>query len=359
MNKDELILAFSALGSDLASMADLLSKPDPSEKEDEYGILKAAILSYRENPWFTHDNISSALYELSVMLNEDSLRSWIHSYEPKINYNSSSKTVGLINAGNIPLAGFHDFLCVLMSGHSYQGKNSTTDRILLPFVANKLVELIPEIKNRITFSEKLSNFDAVIATGSNNSSRYFEYYFSKYPHIIRKNRNGIAVLDGEETEEDLKNMSDDIFRYFGLGCRNVSKIYFPEGFNLDRFFQSLYHWSSVMSHHKYMNNFEHHNAVLLLKKVSFLQNGFIILMEDASLASPVAVLHYEFYSEKNRLFEKLSASSSEIQCIVSARKGFFTHPDLEKISVRPGKTQSPKIGDYADGVDTMEFLLGL
>ena len=199
---------------------------------------------------------------------------------------------------------------------------------MLPFVADLLINYEPEFKNYIQFADRLSDFEAVIATGSNNSSRYFEYYFGKYPHVIRKNRNGVAILDGNDSESFLNGLGDDVFKFYGLGCRNVSKLYVPDGYDFDAFFKSMYDRSEVMQHNKYMNNFEHHNAVLLLKQIPFLQNGFLILMENKELASPVAVLNYEYYSDKTTLKNHLIENRENIQCIVSSAAELMSEPIL-------------------------------
>jgi len=270
---------------------------------------------------------------------------WLQPYEGLLKKNHPPKIIGIINAGNIPLVGFHDFLCVILSGNKYLGKNSSDDPYLMPFVTEKLLHIEPKLEGRISFTERLAGFDAVIATGSNNSARYFEYYFGKYPHIIRMNRNAVAVLKGDETEEDFKNLGRDIFQYFGLGCRNVSKLFIPKNYELKKIFEGIESCSCVSQHNKYMNNHDYNNAVYLLKKINFLDNGFLLLKEDEAIASPISVLYYEFYDDMKSLKQKLETEKEKIQCI--AGKDFIPF----------GKAQQPQLWDYADGVDTMNFLL--
>jgi hypothetical protein len=251
----------------------------------------------------------------------------------------------VVNAGNIPLVGLHDMLCVIASGNNYVGKNASDDQYLLPFVANILFSISPELKSRIEFVDKLVEFDKVIATGSNNTARYFEYYFRNYPHIIRKNRNGIALLTGYETTEQLSALGEDIFRYYGLGCRNVSHLLVPNGYEFAKLFESLESFRKVTEHHKYMNNYEYYKAILLLKRVSFLDNGFLILKEDAAIPSAISILHYSYYDTDKTVDSWIKSNEEQIQCIVSSKHVPF------------GKAQFPLLWDYADGVDTMNFLL--
>jgi hypothetical protein len=300
-----------------------------------------------KNPWFTRENILFSFSAWAEALTNEQMNQWLQPYEALLEKNHSPNTIGVINAGNIPLVGFHDFLCVIMSGNKYLGKNSSDDPYLMPFVAEKLLQVESKLKERISFADKLSGFDAVIATGSNNSARYFEYYFGKYPHIIRMNRNAVAVLTGNETTDDLKNLGQDIFQYFGLGCRNVSKIFIPENYELKIFFEGIESFSSVSQHHKYMNNHDYNNAVYLLKKIPFLDNGFVLLKEDEAIPSPISVVYYEFYNDFKSLEQKLEAEKDKLQCIVG--KDFIPF----------GRAQHPQLWDYADGVDTMSFLLML
>ena len=255
-------------------------------------------------------------------------------------------------AGNIPLVGFHDFLCVLLSGNKVLAKLSSNDNLILPFLSKILLEQNPELKAYINFTEeKLENFDAVIATGSNNTSRYFEYYFGKYPNIIRKNRNSVAVLTGNETHEELALLGQDIFRYFGLGCRNVSKLFVPEGYNFDAFYTSIFEFQDIINQNKYANNYDYNKAVYLMSNMNILDNGFLILKEDESFASPIACLFFEHYKDQSSLKEKLQLQEENIQCIVS--NGWFED------EIPFGKTQIPALMDYADSVDTLQFLLNL
>jgi hypothetical protein len=312
-----------------------------------------------ENAWFTDRNIILALENWKEALKEENVKTWLEKYKNILNHSNSPKTVGVINAGNIPFVGLHDLLSVIIAGHSYLAKNASGDTILLPFIAQILTTIEPLFEERIQFVQRIEKVDAVIATGNNNSSRYFEYYFRKYPHIIRKNRNGVGVLFGDESKEQLHAFGKDIFSYFGLGCRNISKIYVPENYNFNFFFESVLDYSEIMNHSKYMNNFDYHTTVYLLKKIPFLQNGFLIVTEEKQIASPVSVLHYEKYPDLKWLEKKLSGESEQIQCIVSAQKVFSKNSGLNSLAILPGESQSPALWDYADGVNTLDFLCSI
>ncbi|MEM1001675.1 MAG: acyl-CoA reductase [Bacteroidota bacterium] len=283
----------------------------------------------------------------SKLLSEDKLTNWLQSYSIQDN---SSKTVAIIMAGNIPLVGFHDFLCVLITGHKVLAKQSSNDKVLLNIITKILLDYEPRFKNYIQFTEdQLSGFDAVIATGSNNTARYFGYYFGKFQNIIRKNRNSIAVLSGNESPDDLEALSDDIFRYYGLGCRNVSKLYVPEDYNFDAFFNAVYRWHPIIHERKYANNYDYNKAVYLMSEFDMLDNGFLVLRQDEQLSSPNATLNFEYYNSLNDLKLKLKDLQADIQCIVA--DGF------NEEEVKFGQTQRPGLNTYADGVDTVEFLL--
>lgn len=298
------------------------------------------------NGWFTRENVLFALGEWSKALTEENLDHWLKSYSFR---EENPKTVGIIMAGNIPLVGFHDFISVLISGHKVLVKQSSNDKILLPILAEYLIALEPGYKDQIEFTEgRMFNFDAVIATGSNNTARYFEYYFADKPSIIRKNRNSIAILSGKETETELQALSNDIFRYFGLGCRNVSKIYVPEGYNFDSFFQAMFPYDHLLNHAKYANNYDYNKAVYLMSEFKLLDNGFLLLKEDQSFGSPIATLFYESYSGEDQVKSKIEENHENIQCVVS--EGLF-----EK-DIAFGQTQHPRLWDYADNVDTLAFL---
>ncbi|RMG83495.1 MAG: acyl-CoA reductase [Bacteroidetes bacterium] len=310
-----------------------------------------AILKRTEfnNPWLTVENQQTAIRAIArQMLDKDRLRDWARQYdhpEP-----ASPKTVGLVLAGNIPVVGFHDMLSVFIAGHKSQIKLSEKDRFVLPYWMELLKKMNPDTAEYFEIVERLSGFDAVIATGSNNSARYFEAYFGKYPHIIRRNRNSVAILDGTETDADLLKLGDDIFQYFGLGCRNVSKIYVPPTFDADHFLEVLHEFRELILHTKYKNNFDYNHALFMLNKVPFKNNGCLLLIESADIPSRIATLHYERYDDLAALEAQLRAQEDLIQCVV-AKKGLLSRPVVEF-----GQTQSPGLTDYADGVDTMAFL---
>ena len=305
-------------------------------------------LSQSHNGWYTPEQVYFAINSWAEALTEENITKWISKYN--FDANPKEKTVALILAGNIPLVGFHDFLSVLITGNKALIKTSSNDQHLLPFLAKYLIAVDENLKDKITFVEgKLENFDAVIATGSNNTARYFEYYFKDKPSIIRKNRNSVAVLNGKESKEDLEALGEDIFRYFGLGCRNVSKLFVPKDYSFDGFFEAMFKYQDVIHYEKYANNYDYNKAVFLMSNFKLLDNGFLTIKEDSSYASPISSVFYEFYENIEDLQSRLEADSEQIQCIVSN--------DLIKNSIAFGKTQKPQLWDYADNVDTITFLL--
>ncbi len=304
-------------------------------------------LSQSHNGWYTPENVYFAIESWAKALTKENLDTWLNAYNFE---NSTTKKVALILAGNIPLVGFHDFLSVLITGHQALIKTSSNDQHLLPFLAKYIIHIEPEFTDKITFTEgKLENFDAVIATGSNNTARYFEYYFKDKPSIIRKSRNSVAVLNGQETKGDLVALGKDIFRYFGLGCRNVSKLFVPIGYSFDAFFEAMYEYQEVIHYEKYANNYDYNKAVFLMSNFKLLDNGFLTLKEDNSHASPISSVFYEYYENLSELEQKLELEAENLQCIVSN--------NLIKNSVAFGQTQQPKLWDYADKIDTITFLL--
>nr|WP_199003092.1 acyl-CoA reductase [Flavobacterium sp. ASV13] len=305
-------------------------------------------LSQSHNGWYTPDQVRFAIQSWAEALTEENIAQWISQYN--FDDAQNEKTVALILAGNIPLVGFHDFLSVLITGNKALIKTSSNDQHLLPFLAKYLVAVEESLQEKITFAEgKLENFDTVIATGSNNTSRYFEYYFKDKPSIIRKNRNSVAVLNGKESHEELEALGEDIFRYFGLGCRNVSKLFVPKGYSFDAFFQAIFKYQDVIHYEKYANNYDYNKAVFLMSNFKLLDNGFLTLKEDPSYASPISSVFYEFYENIEDLQSRLEADAEQIQCIVSN--------DLIPNSIPFGQTQNPQLWDYADNVDTITFLL--
>jgi len=339
ISRNNRINAFITLGKFLTD--------DHNTQEIEDWVITAN----RKNNWFTPSNSASSLHAIAnEFLNETKLTEWASGYsEP-----ASMKKVGVVMAGNIPAVGFHDALCVLMSGHTLLAKPASDDQILIHALMNKLIEIEPGFKEHIKFVERLNEADAYIATGSDNTARYFHYYFSNKPHIIRKNRTSVAVITGDETSEDLAAMGTDIFQYFGLGCRNVSKLFVPQGYDFTKFYESVESFKSVcLNHHKYFNNYEYNKSILLVNGVHHFDNGFLMLVESSALVSPISVLHYENYESLNVISEFLETSQEKIQCIVG-------NADSNIKDIIPfGQAQQPGLYDYADSVDTMEFLSGL
>lgn len=318
------------------------------DQNDE--TLQSVILrSFHENAWFTPENTSSAIQSIvNSFLIKDKLTTWTSGYP--IPETSNPKTIGLVMAGNIPLVGFHDLIAVFITGHKALIKLSDKDALLLPCILNWLYDYYPETRNYFEITDRLKDFDAVIATGSNNSARYFETYFGKYPHIIRKNRNSVAVLDGKETNEDLLKLGEDVFTYFGLGCRNVSKLYVPAGYDFASLLEIWMAYENTGNHNKFKNNFEYNYALVLLNNEAHLSNGIILLTENQQLGSRIASLHYEYYTDPEMLTQQLLEKAAEIQCFVS-------NTPFSRIPVQPfGTTQSPGLSDYADGIDTVAFL---
>ncbi|HEX2848202.1 MAG TPA: acyl-CoA reductase [Chitinophagaceae bacterium] len=300
----------------------------------------------RENGWFTPEFIElSARQVARSFLQKEILEKWTASYQLPAE-NPDPKTVGIVMAGNIPLVGFHDLLCVFISGHKAMVKTSSKDHILLPHLVGKITEWDASVANAIVFAERLSGCDAYIATGSNNSAGYFDYYFKKYPHIIRRNRTSVAVLTGKESTAELEQLADDVYAYFGLGCRNVTKLYVPEEYDFTPLLNVFKKYNYLSDHHKYKNNYDYNLALHLLNKKYYMSNESILLVEEVSPFSPISQLNYEYYKDKKELASSLKENES-LQCIVGQEYTPF------------GSAQYPAINDYADGVDTMKFLVDL
>jgi hypothetical protein len=299
----------------------------------------------RTNHWFIPEFIEMAAKNIAdEFLQKDKLENWIKEYNiPEETSNTS--TIGLVMAGNIPMVGFHDMLCIFVSGHYQRIKPSSNDNVLIYHLVQKMIEWNAEVKEYISFAENLKGCDAYIATGSNNSSRYFDYYFGKYPHIIRRNRTSVAVLDGTETKEDFDNLADDIQTYFGLGCRNVTKLYVPEDYNFEDLLQALKKYERYADLHKYRNNYDYQLALLMMGNKFYMTNGTILLSKNPSLFTAVSVVHYEFYRDKNELVPL--KNNKEVQCIVGHDYKEF------------GEAQQPSLNEFADGVNTLNFLLSL
>lgn len=318
-------------------------------------IEEVVVRAYSHNHWFTPEFVSQSLQAISdEYLEEEKLINWLETYS--LQHSSSQTTpkkIGVVMAGNVPAVGFHDLLCVLVSGHHLLAKISNDDRTLILFLIEKLIDIEPELAERISVVERLNAADAYIATGSDNTARYFEYYFSKKPHIIRRNRTSVGILNDNETKEELAALGRDVLQYFGLGCRNVAKVYVPEGYNFRQFYEAIEpQHDYYFNHHKYFNNYEYNKSVYLINQEPHFDNGFLMTRETESLVSPISVLFYEHYTSGAHLAGLLTANEDKIQCIVS-QKGNYPN------SLPFGQAQSPTLFDYADGVDTMAFLTGL
>jgi hypothetical protein len=334
LTQEKVIIAFNKLGLLLTNPTDILGNAFYSAEST--------------NAWFTAENIKKSILSFAEMLNEVDLTIWFKS----VKFSTSPKKVGLILAGNIPMVGLQDVLSVLATGNIALIKLSSADDKLIKAIITELIKIEPEFEDKIQYVERLKDFDAVIATGSNNSSRYFDYYFSKVPNIIRKNRNSVAVLDGSETFGDIQNLGADIFDYFGLGCRNVSKIYFPKGYDIANLYEGIESFQPIINHFKYNNNYDYNKSIYLVNAAKHFDNGFLLLKEDESLTSPLAVLFYEEYDNIQEVEDKLKVKSENIQCII-------TKSPLSVNTFGFGQSQHPKLWDYADNVNTIEFLNGL
>ncbi len=356
LSLEQRINAFDQLGRFLSQFKEERSDQD-LQKLNQYflkeyhTVIKDAELF---NHWFSEDNLHFALSEWSKALSREQLEAWTIDYDSDFfEHDRGPKTVAVIMAGNIPLVGLHDLISVLIAGHKALVKPSSDDAKLIPFIAQLLVAIDREFANLIELADgNLKNFDGVIATGSNNSSRYFESYFGKYPHIIRKNRSSVAVLQGDESKAQLEALGEDIFRYFGLGCRNVSKAYVPVDFDVQRLFDAFFKFQPVSDNAKYGNNYDYNRAIYLMEHHDFLENGFFIIKEDERLHAPVSVLHLERYKDLGELQAELADQAAEIQVIVSEAQEF-------EQAVGFGQSQRPRLWDYADNIDTLAFLRSL
>ncbi len=302
------------------------------------------------NAWFTPESVRFSIKALAESMKKENVKHWLSLYPQLSLLTTVPKRIALVMAGNIPAVGFHDILCVLASGNIALLKLSSQDTVLIPFLLEELSRIEPWFKSRYEILDRLAGFDAVIATGSNNSSRYFDYYFGRYPNIIRKNRNSIAVLNGTETQAELELLGQDIFMYFGLGCRSVAKLYVPEDYSFTPFFEAIEHWSRLLDMHKYAHNYDYQLTLKLLSQTIHYSNGFFILAENESLHSAISVMHYEIYADIDQLKVLLIEKADAIQCTVSSMTGLPGSLNL-------GSTQQPQLWDYADNIDTMKFLL--
>lgn len=341
MNIENQVLGLTKL-SDYIKAFLAKNEQDYNENDSDFELLLEK--SKIENQWFTIENQKFALQQWADLLTEENIKNWIKEYS----ISKISKRVGLILAGNIPLVGFHDVISVVLSNHIPVIKLSSKDKYMIPFLLKKWNEF-SQGNVEFEFVEKLENFDAVIATGSNNTARYLEYYFKNHLNIIRKNRTSIAVLKGDESEEELQLLAEDIFRYFGLGCRNVSRLLIPQDFVIDRLFENFLNFQDVINHNKYVNNYEYNRAVYLLNQEKFWDNNFVMMKEDDKLFSPLSVINFSRYSSLDEVKSFIAENEENIQCVVAKK-------ELGLDSIELGEAQNPGLDTYADNVDTMKFL---
>ncbi len=327
MHLEDRLDAFHQLGIEIGEL---------SETEIE-NLTQAA---QAKNGWFTKKNIQEALYGVSFMLSKEKLTKWIEPYS----FISNPKIIGIIQPGNIPLVGFHDLLSVLVSGHFAAVKPSQNDEILMKQIIQRLLQIEPRFKKQIEIQDKLTDIDALIATGSDNTARYFDYYFRDTQRIIRKNRTSVAVLTGDETEAELERLGDDLFSYFGLGCRNVSKVFTPEGYDIKEIFSVFERHKEIIHHHKYRNNYDYYKSIFLVNQTPHLDTGFLLVSSSDDLVSPVSILYHQEYNSSDNFQKILKLNEDKIQCVVGKTYTPF------------GTTQQPELWDYADQVDTLNFL---
>lgn len=347
MSKHNIFYALEALGKVMVNLG-----TDQDHKNHDWGITEEEHLKllttinkqFQYNGWFTKEAVKESLKNLGALLKAEDLKQW----KTKYTFKNENKRVAIIMAGNIPLVGFHDFLSVLVSGNIAVCKLSSDDKMLLPALCEILIQFEPSLKDRIEFSlGKLENIDAVIATGSNNSAQYFEKYFGKYPNIIRKGRTSVAVITGEETEKELQALGNDIFQYFGLGCRNVTQLLIPEDFDINRFFAAIVGYGDIINHHKYANNYDYYKAIYLMNQEKLLENGFLLTKESDELFSPIAVLYWHKYQNEDEVKQYFEKHKDQIQAVVG--KGY----------IPLGEAQKPTLTDYADNINTLDFLSNL
>jgi len=344
MEQKQCISAFVQLGEKISSF---LQQPDiflPTNAE--FTLLSEACLrSSQKNNWFKKEEIKRALEGIAFMLQKEKLELWVKPFNLTF---KNPKTIAIIFAGNIPAVGFHDWLSVLISGNKVLAKLSSQDEFIIPAFSQMLVEIEPYFSSKIEFVKgKMENIEAFIGTGSNNSARYFEYYFGKYPNIIRKNRTSVAIVKNSISNEELSDLGKDIFFFYGLGCRNVTKIYFEKGFKLNRFFEAIIDFGYVIENHKYDNNYTYHKTLFLMNSEKILDNNFVLLRPIKDLTSPVGVINYEYFENEEELKIELNSKQSQIQAIISTK------------DIQFGKAQMPELTDYADGINTLEFLANL
>ncbi len=343
--------ALVALGNEIRSY---LSDPELRTNEASALLAEAVHQSNASNPWFTPDALRTCLSGWAMALKPARVSHWIKRYpDLQTLHLLPPSVIAVVMAGNIPMVGFHDLLCCLMSGHRVLAKLSSDDLYLIPAAVKVMAMLEPSVADRIVFTQgQISGFDAVIATGSDNTARYFDYYFEKYPHLIRKNRNSMAIVSGSESFPELDDLCDDIFTYFGMGCRSVSKILVPYHYDFSGLISLFDARTDAARHHKYRNNYDYRKSIFLINRIPFIDHPNLLLVEDQALASPLAVLHYQYYHSIGEVADLISSQEEQLQCVVSDQQ-------ISGIEVPFGKSQQPDLWDYADRKDTLRFLLDL
>ncbi|MDO5510096.1 MAG: acyl-CoA reductase [Weeksellaceae bacterium] len=339
MKQTHIIQAFTQLGQYLQQQ---LENATSQPTSDLQVILQQA---QQKNPWFTTENTHFALQQWAQLLQQDKLQDFVSKY----NYATEPKKVGIIMAGNIPLVGWHDLLCVLLSGHIAYIKLSSSDNVIIPRLCEKLIQIEPQLEQRMQFVPQIKDYDAVIGTGSSNTERTLREYFSHVPLLLRGSRTSVAIITDDTTDAELQQLGDDVMRYFGLGCRNITQLFLPENFHLDRLFAAFYPWKDIATHFKYTNNYDYNRAIGLMNHENLYDNGFLLLRESQALFSPVGVLNYAYYKDTEQIHQFLAEHANSVQCVVGDQQD----------QIAFGSTQTPDLQQFADGIDTMQFLENL
>ncbi len=356
MNLQKRIDALARLGYFMRETAKPLPNPVFAnlQEQNSFDKLELEICQAKNyNGWFTENNVRQAIGSLGEAMTKEKLEEWAVRYGDKLINHEGRKQVGIVMAGNIPAVGFHDLLCVLLTGNNALAKMSSGDNRLIPALIQLLIAISPDFDDVASFTkDRLTGFEAIIATGSNNASRYFEFYFGKYPHIIRKNRNGVAVLTGRETSDELDGLSFDISAYYGLGCRNVTHLFVPEQYDFIPLLDTLSQNNQNTDNSHYFNNYEYHKAILLVNGTPHFDTGGLLLTENPAIPSSVSIVHYSTYHNIEQLSSYLKTLQDQIQCVVS-------NPEIIPHAIPMGTSQQPELWDYADGIDTIDFLLNI
>ena len=304
--------------------------------------------SLRLNPLFTINMQHEALKIIcKKFLNINCLHNWLTPYKELLFERES--TVGIVMAGNLPLVGFHDFLVTMASGSRAQIKLSGKDR-LLPALFEMLCEINPYWRARVAFTEHLpENIDLLIATGGEEASKFFKSEYDEIPKIVRSSRSSIAILKGDETIDELRRLSDDIFLYYGMGCRSVSTLLVPFGYTFELLIEAFKNKENAITSEDYLSAYRYQKALAAMNKSGYSDGGFYILREHSSFPPPMGVLNVLTYRNVDQINEFIDSNKLHLQCVVNRK---FNNSNIEF-----GEAQYPSLDEYADGVNSLEFLL--